>query len=150
MMKNIFMSIVVASMTFLGSIPAVAVPLVGKIGTTQSNKYFGGNLWYSSYIDFNHLYSFRAGEEIRIKVSGNAKWVYVRLLPKGASPATPTGMLGERIRVPSNGVITVKLKKAYPNIRQISLHSGHEAFNSLLSGFNGNANIVSIDVFMGK
>ncbi len=150
-MKNIFTLVIIAAIILLGYVSCYAVPLEGQIdGLKRGTNSVGGTVWYSSYMQLNTPRNFMKGEQLRITLRGKAKRVYVRLLPKGADATTSIGIIGKRIRVPQNGVITVKLESTYRNIQQISVHSGREAFAKGLSLFNDIADIVSIDVSMGK
>ena len=150
MMKNIFTIVILAIITLLGYIAVCAEPLAGDISSTEGGTSFGGKVWYASYMNLKQPRDFIKDEQLRIRLSGNAKSVYVRLLPKGAVSTNPTGIIDKRIHVPQEGVITVKLDKAYPNIQQVSVHSGHQAFQKLISSFNGNADIIDVEVVMDK
>ncbi len=151
MMKNIFAIVIFATVTLLCTLPGYAEPLEGKItvlsGGTNS---FGGNLWYSSYMHLTTPRNFVKGEQLKITLRGDAKWVYVRLLPKGADATTPVGMIDKKIHVPHERVIIVTLESDHPNIEQVSVHSGREAFGKRISPFNDQSDIFSIDVSMEK
>jgi len=146
-MKNIITAVFIAIITLCINTEGYAIPLQGIIITSSGEiKPLGGNTWYSSYMTLTPPRSFVQGEQLKIKLQGKAKWVYVRLLPEGADAATQTGLIDRRITVPSKGIITITLDNNYLNIQQISVHSGHEAFEKLLSPFNENADIVSINL----
>lgn len=64
---------------------------------------------------------------------------YVRLLPKGASTNGSTGLSEKYYTIPESGVVTVPLTDFSPadidfkiNIQQISIHSGHDAWDAPL------------------
>ncbi|MFZ4525404.1 MAG: hypothetical protein ACOYOE_07620 [Chlorobium sp.] len=150
-MKNIFAITILTTLTLLGCVSGYAVPLEGKIIRSSGGaNSLGGILWYSSYLNLTPPRNFMKGEELRITLRGDATWVCVRLLPEGASATSPNGMIDQRIHVPRNRVITVQLESSHPNIQQVSVHSGLQAFGKGISLFNGNADIVSIDVSMKK
>ena len=129
-----------------------AAPLEGEIIKSIEGEVdsFGGNRWYSSYMNLTTPRNFMKGEKLKITLSGGAKWVYVRLLPEGANATTPIGIIDKRIHVPPKGVITVNLESTHPNVRQISVHSGRQAFGKGISIFNDRADIVSMDVSSEK
>ncbi len=150
-MKNIFLAIIFTSITLMGCVSAYAVPLEGKIiGASGGVNSLGGILWYSSYMNLDTPRNFLKGEQLKITLRGKARWVYVRLLPEGAKATIPIGIIDKRIHVPQNKVVTVRLESPRPNIRQVSVHSGRQAFGRGISLFNDNADIVSIDVSMEK
>ena len=151
MMKKILTGLILTTITLLGSVSGYAVPLEGKIiGSSGGSNSFGGIVWYSSYMELTTPYNFVMGEQLKITLRGNAKWVYVRLLPEGANATIPVGIINKRIHVPHNGVITVGIESPHQNIRQVSVHSGRQAFGRGISLFNDKADIVSIDVSMEK
>jgi hypothetical protein len=150
MMRKNF--VILTAMTLLGYVSGYAVPIEGEIiksinGGVDS---FGGNLWHSSYMNLTTPRDFVKGEQLKITLRGNARWVYVRLLPVGANATVPIGIIEKRIHVPQNRVISVSLESTHKNIRQVSVHSGRQAFGKGISLFNDNADIVSIDVSMEK
>jgi hypothetical protein len=151
-MKKNFVIVILTAITLLGYVSGYAVPIEGEIiksidGGVDS---FGGNLWHSSYMNLTTPRDFVKGEQLKITLRGNARWVYVRLLPVGANATVPIGIIEKRIHVPQNRVISVSLENTHKNIRQVSVHSGRQAFGKGISLFNDNADIVSIDVSMEK
>jgi len=145
-MKNIITIVLLGTLILLRSASACAEPLTGNIGSSGGNISLAGFLWYSSFMDLKKPCDFKKGEEIRIKLSGNAQWVYIRLLPKGVASTCSTGLLSYKIQVPEGGVITIILHRDYPQIQQISVHSGFEVFDKFLNIFNGHSDIAYIDV----
>ena len=147
-----FVIIILTTITLFGYVSSYAVPLEGEIikSIDGGGDSFGGNIWHSSYMNLSTPRNFIKGEELKITLRGNAKWVYVRLLPVDANATVPIGIIEKRIHVPQNKVITVQLETTHPNIRQVSVHSGRQAFGKGISLFNDNADIVSIDVSMEK
>ncbi len=146
-MKNIIIAVFIALITSCINTESYAIPLQGIIITSSGETMpLGGKAWYSSYMNLTPPRSFVQGEQLKIKLQGKAKWVYVRLLPEGADATGPTGLIERRITVPQQGIITVTLENNYPNTQQISVHSGHEAFEKLLTPFNETADIISINL----
>ncbi len=150
-MKNIFVIVLLTTLTLLGYESGGAVPLEGKIIKSSGGvNSLGGILWYSSYMNLTPPRHFMKGEQLRITLRGGATWVCVRLLPEGADATHPIGIINQRIHVPQNRVITIQLANTHPNIQQVSVHSGLQAFGRGISLFNENADIVSIDVSTKK
>ncbi len=50
------------------------------------------------------------------------------------------------MRVPPGGVLEVPLAENHPSVKQISVHSGLEAFGQALNSTDGGAAIVSIEM----
>jgi len=146
-MKNIITAVFIAIITLCINTEGYTIPLQGIIITSSGETMpLGGKAWYSSYMTLTPPRSFVQGEQLKIKLQGKAKWVYVRLLSEGADATKPNGLIDRRISVPQQGIITITLDNNYPNIQQISVHSGHEAFEKLLTPFNETADIVSINL----
>jgi len=116
-----------------------AEPLAGTTGDAA------GDRWQSSWLDLKAPMSFRKDERLLIKVEGNAENVLVRLLPSGSSPSSSDGIEGTTRRVPAGGVLDVKLERDHPNVKQISVHAGREAWGRPLGGNNGTVKVVSIE-----
>jgi len=150
-MKKVIVVVVLNIITLLGCFSGYAVPLEGNIiGSTGGVNSLGGIIWYSSYMEFTTPRNFSAGEQLKITLQGEAKWVYVRLLREGSDATIPTGIINKRIHVPPNGEITVQIEKSQQNIRQISVHSGRQAFGRGIALFNGKTDIISIDASFEK
>jgi hypothetical protein len=141
MTKHLFSITVLGIIAALLYASAYAEPLQGSIDKASGAK------WQSSYMDLNSPRDFKKGERLKIKLQGTAEWVLVRLLPQDASPEQPTGLVGEKMRVPPGGEIEVTLQTNHPKVKQVSVHAGQEAWGKLLGAKNGNAYIVSINVF---
>jgi hypothetical protein len=71
--------------------------------------------------------------------------VVVRLLLSTSPPDAQDGLEGYVRKVPVTKVLIVKLESNHSQVKQISVHSGHAAWQISLGGNNGNATIVSID-----
>ena len=149
-MKKIFIIVLLSTCTLLRCESASAEPLSGDIGSSAGNISLFGTLWYSSFMNLKTPRNFKQGEEIKIKLLGRAQLVYVRLLPKGVASTCSTGMMDNKYYVSPEGVITIKLNRDYPQIQQISVHSGFEVFDKFLTLFNGHADIASVEVSMEK
>ena len=118
---------------------AHADPLVGKIGTAS------GDRWQSSWLDLKPTVSFVKGDELRITVEGNAENLIVRLLPRASHADSSDGIEGNVRNVPADGIIEVTLERNHPNVKQISIHAGKEAWGTPLGGNNGTARVVAVD-----
>jgi hypothetical protein len=128
-----------AASLFLLAAIASAESLQGTIGSSA------GDQWASSWLDLSSPTDFKKGEILTIKLEGNAENVVVRLLPSTSSPGAPDGIEGYVRKVPVTKVLIVKLESNHSQVKQISVHSGHAAWQISLGGNNGNATIVSID-----
>lgn len=104
-----------------------------------------GDRWQASWLDVNPPASFKKGETIKIKVGGNAENVLVRFLPADSDPSSSDGIEGKVRKVPSNGILEVKLERNHPSVKQISVHAGKEAWGTPLGGNNGIVKIISIE-----
>ncbi len=111
----------------------ITIPLLGEIGSSPH--------WGSGWIDLEAPTDFLKGDRIRIKVGGSASKILVRLLPKGRSPDTSTGLIGGTITVPEDRIVEVILKYDRKGIIQISVHGGPNPWNKPLGGGNGPATI---------
>ncbi len=119
---------------------ALADMLTGNIGVSRQ--------WGSSWMDFGQAASFRSGETLKITLTQDgAKRVVVRLLPVGASPDEPVGIIGSQpIAVQDGGVVIITLDRNYSNIRQLSVHGGAQAWKFALGANNGPAEIISVEL----
>lgn len=131
----------VLSCVATGLLPAFAVgaPLQGKTGEA------GGAVWRSSWITLEQPLNFKKGDKLRIQVHGDAENVLVRLLPAGMSPASSAGVEGSLRSVSGGGLLEVVLERDHPNVLELSIHSGKEAWGKPLSGINGTARIMTVD-----
>ena len=141
MTKNFFSIVILTTISVLVYASAYAEPLQGSIDQAS------GTNWQSSYMDLNSPRDFKRGERLRIKLQGTAEWVLVRLLPQDGKADKPTGLVGEKMRVPPGGELEVTLQTDHPKVKQVSVHAGKEAWGKLLGTKNGDAQIVSIHVF---
>jgi hypothetical protein len=116
-----------------------AEPLVG---TTDSAA---GDRWQASWLDLKPPLSFKKGERLLIKVEGSAENVLVRFLPSGSSPSSSDGIEGSTRKVPVAKTLDVKIERDHPNVKQISVHGGREAWGRPLGGNNGDVRIISIE-----
>ena len=119
--------------------PVSAESLVGTIGDAA------GDRWQSSWFDLKAPMSFKKSERLLIKVEGGAENVLVRLLPSNSSPSSSDGVEGTVRKVPAGKILDVKLERDHPNVKQISVHAGREAWGIPLGGNNGTVRIVSIE-----
>ncbi|MDR0480144.1 MAG: hypothetical protein LBH31_10175 [Burkholderiaceae bacterium] len=97
--------------------------------------------------------SFKHGERLRFQLrfydAENAKNpttnVLIRFLPSGAEPSSPDGIEGGIQMVPDNGILTVTLERDHPDVQQISVHGGKEAWNYRLGDNNGKVRLISVN-----
>lgn len=139
-MSTIFSRITVLVATVLIFVVSANAELLP--GTPDSAA---GELWQSSWLNINPPTNFNKGETIKIKVGGNAENVLVRFLPEGSAPSSSDGIEGKVRKVPSNRILELKLERNHPNVKQISVHAGKEAWGMPLGGNNGNVKIISIE-----
>lgn len=86
-----------------------------------------------------------SGERLRLLVEGSARRIAVRLLPRGASPDSPTGLIGA-YDVPEDGVVMVALPRAAAHTVQVSVHGLQRPFGLLeFPRDNGPATLISAD-----
>jgi hypothetical protein len=128
-----------AASIFLLAAIASAESLQGTTGHSE------GDQWASSWLDLSSPTDFKKGEILTIKLEGNAENVVVRLLLSTSPPDAQDGLEGYVRKVPVTKVLIVKLESNHSQVKQISVHSGHAAWQISLGGNNGNATIVSID-----
>lgn len=117
----------------------LAETLAGTIGSGA------GDRWQSSWIDLRSNMHFHKGEELIITVQGDADRVLVRLLPHYSHPSSSVGIEGSIREVPENGRITVILSRDHPDIKQISVHAGKEAWGRLLGEENGGITLIAVE-----
>lgn len=115
-----------------------ADPIEGAIGSAS------GPGWQASWIDLRQVTTFKKGDKIGIAVQGTAKNVLVRLLPVGADANSPVGIEGKTRKVPSDRLVMVVLERDHPNVKQISVHAGANAWSTPLGADNGRAEISGI------
>src|ERR1035441_6711510 len=97
---TIFISLAIL---FLLALPG-AVSAQTLAGATGSSSQWGsGWLVLASPVDFAR------GEHLKLLIGGSADKILVRLLPKGASPDTPVGIIGGVVNVPKSRIVEVTL-----------------------------------------
>jgi hypothetical protein len=117
-----------------------AVEIAGK--PDQS----AGSGWQSAYMDLDPPKDFKKGDRLVIRVEGSAEFVKLRLLPQTGNPSQPTGVLGAKMKVPPGGKIEVTLAEAHPQVKQISVHAGREAWGEVINPNGGEIKIQRIDL----
>jgi uncharacterized protein YpmB len=112
--------------------------LQGEIGSSSK--------WGSGWLDLSETMNFKKGDKLRLHIGGTANKILVRLLARGISPDTPSGIVDGAVEVPSNRLIELQLDSEYNNIVQISVH-GHSNPWGLynLGAQNGPATILSCE-----
>lgn len=104
-----------------------------------------GSGWQASWLDLKPNQSFKNGETLRLRVEGNAENFLVRLLPVTSQPSSSDGIEGPVRKVPKSGALDIKLERDHPNVKQISVHAGPEAWGRPLGPNNGTITIVSVE-----
>ena len=103
--------------------------------------------WGSGCVVLSQCTDFRTGDLLKIKVGGTAKKVILRLLPKGESPDSSTGVVGGPMDVPPGRVIEVALPEDRLQVTQISVHGGANPWGEFpLGEDNGPATLLSASV----
>jgi hypothetical protein len=117
---------------------AAAAPIPGAISEAA------GDGWQSSWLDLNSPMSFKKDERLRFQLRGDAQKVLIRLLPSGSQPSSPDGIEGKARGVPTDGILEVTLEHNHPNVKQISVHAGKEAWGNRLNDNNGKVRLISV------
>lgn len=125
--------------TFLSTIAVSAQSIQGAPGEA------GGERWQSSWLDLKPPMSFKKGEKLRLRLEGDAENVMIRLLPSASQPTSSDGVEGGVRKVPAKRILEITLERDHPSVRQISVHSGREAWERPLGGNNGKARLISVD-----
>jgi hypothetical protein len=112
---------------------------------TGSTGSAAGEGWQSSWLDIKPPVTFKRGELLRLKLEGAAENVLVRLLPASSPPESADGIEGNVRKVPASRTLEITLQRDHPNIKQISVHAGKEAWGRPLGGNNGSVRVVTIE-----
>ena len=119
--------------------PQRLVPITGKHGTSASD----GSAW----IDLSPATDFPKGDRLRLRIGGNADRIVVRLLPIGASPDKPVGVIAGPLTVPRERVLEVTVPTDQRRIIQISVHGGSNPWGAyLLGSSNGPATLEAVEL----
>lgn len=140
MTKRIFVLLTVVVVSMVTQLAAFSAELSGKPDQAS------GSNWQSAYMDLDPVRDFKKGDRIVIRVEGSAEWVKVRLLPQSGNPSQPTGIVSTKMKVPAGGKLSVTLREDRPQIKQISVHAGKEAWSEVLNPKGGEIKIIGIDV----
>lgn len=98
--------------------------------------------WGSGWLDLSTITDFSAGDILKLNIGGTADKILVRLLAKGRSPDSSSGIIGGAITVPENRVVEIKLPTNRKGIIQISVHGGPNPWGKFpLGASNGPATI---------
>jgi len=102
--------------------------------------------WGSGWLDLAPPVDFAKGDRLRLLIGGTADRIIVRLLPKGISPDTSTGVLGGAIAVSKSRIAEVIIPGDRKQIVQISVHGGPNPWGRFpLGGANGPATLESAE-----
>src|SRR6516225_4738429 len=108
-------------------------------GTTGSSSEFG-----SGWLKLASPVNFSKGERLKLSIGGTANKIIVRLLPQGASPDTPVGVITGVFTVPASRIVEVSIPEDRKQVVQISVHGGPNPWNQFpLGPGNGPATITS-------
>jgi hypothetical protein len=111
--------------------------LVGRLGASP----FG-----SGYLDLRSPTSLKQGDELVLLVGGKAKRVVVRLLPQGALPDTPVGIIGNPMDVPASRIVRLTLSSTRDAVVQVSVHGGENPWGQIPLGTgNGPATLLRVE-----
>ncbi len=98
--------------------------------------------WGSGWLDLATPRDFATGDRLRLTIGGTAKMILVRLLTKGQSPDSSSGIVGSAVAVPQNRVVEVELQADRQGIIQLSVHGGPNPWGQFpLGGGNGPATL---------
>ena len=138
MKKSIVTLLLVVMVFLINPQDIVAETLKGEMGSSRK--------WGSGWLDLSGMVNFQKGDRLELQIGGTAKKVLVRLLAKGVSPDSPSGIVGGPINVPSNRIVELRLDSDYESIIQISVH-GHSNPWGLydLGAENGPATLLKVD-----
>ena len=128
----------VAGAALFGS-TAYSQPLAGSLGSAA------GPNWQSSWLQFQSPITFKKGEKLTLKLQGDAKNVLVRLLPASSPPDSADGIEGDVRKVPANHTLVITLGSDHPNVGQISVAAGKEAWGQSLGADNGTIRLVNVE-----
>ena len=131
------------------AVGAIVTATIGTARAARAEQLFGrigySTQWGSSWMDLGEEMGFHAGDVLRIVLqTDDAKRVLVRLLPFGASPDDPVGILG--VYDVKNKVVEIPIGNNISHIKQISVHGGEIAWGQTILKGNGAAIISSIEV----
>ena len=129
---------VIGAMSSISAL-AMAAPLDGTIGESS------GAQWQSSWLSLSKAMTFRKGDRLVIHAQGDAQKVLVRLLRVGRPASLAEGLEGGARSLSGNRTIEIVLERDHPDVMQISLHAGREAWGQLLGDGNGVARLVRIE-----
>jgi hypothetical protein len=101
--------------------------------------------WQASWLDLSPDQSFKKGETLRLRVEGNAENFLFRLLPVTSQPSSSDGIEGSVRKMPKGGSLDIQLERDHPNVKQVSVHAGPEAWGRPLGPNNGNVTLVSVE-----
>ncbi|RLB91598.1 MAG: hypothetical protein DRH50_10840 [Deltaproteobacteria bacterium] len=143
------------ALTLCAPVLAESANVSGQSDSTKtSGQFLAGesgfsSQWGSGWIDLATPTDFAAGDHLRLKIGGTSNKIVVRLLQKGISPESSTGMLGGAITVPGNRVVEVALDTDRKGIIQISVHGGPNPWGKFpLGGNNGPATLETAELIV--
>lgn len=124
-------------------IEELAVPCAGLPGYIYSAS---GSDWAATGIEFERPMDLKKGDSLLFRINGTAENIVIRLLPTFADPSSPTGVIGQVRKIPMDQVLRTTLKEDHPNVTQLSVHSGNDAWGINLGSNNGTAHLLCVDL----
>ena len=136
LIKNLLLVFIVFTMN---SQNLAAETLQGELGVSSR--------WGSGWLDLSRMMDFKEEDKLRLQIGGTAEKILVRLLGRGISPDSPSGIVGGAIDVPTNRIVELKLDTDYNNIIQISVHGHSSPWNLYdLGAQNGPATLLKAEL----
>ena len=138
--KRLCTILISLAILFLLALPSAvsAQTLAGATGSSSQ--------WGSGWLDLAPPVDFAKGEHLKLLIGGSADKILVRLLPRGASPDMPVGIIGGAINVPKSRIVEVTIPEDRRQVIQISVHGGPNPWGEHpLGGGNGPATIESAE-----
>ena len=138
-MKNLINVFVLIVIIFLIPQNVSAETLKGEIGFSRK--------WGSGWLDLSKMMDFHKDDRLIMKLGGTAEKVLVRLLAKGISPDSTSGITGDTIIIPPNRIVELQLDSDYDNIIQISVHGKSNPWGLFNLGIkNGHATLLTCEL----
>jgi len=137
-------SVLIVTLVFFVQPVASQTAAVQIHGTTGSDP--AGE---SSWLDLNVPTSFMAGDTLSLTVTGS-EMVIIRLLPQGISADQLVGVVGGPRVVPASNIVEIELQEDHPDVVQISVHGGSQAWNCFFTHTNGSPLLRVVELFRAQ
>lgn len=107
-----------------------------------TGEYDSSSRWKSGWLDLAKVTDFSVGDRLQLTIGDTAEKIIVRLLAKGQSPDSSSGIVGGTVTVPQSRVVEIELHTDLRGIIQISVHGGTNPWGRFpLGGGNGSATL---------